>query len=295
MTDRAVATALLAPVLLALAFSYPRLVAAAWHVPRDQDYAGARRALEAQGFAPGKDALAILPPWSLRPLITLGDLDPISGDALAEQPLHRYARLFVLTEPDAADAHRALVAARGPPDHVDRVGRVTVERFDLAEPAVTFDFRARLADAVVHLGGTVCDQPTRGGVSCGGEWWRRVTREWLLVSENADDAVWAHPPPRGQRLEIAWDAVPIGEAMVVRAGFTREGADQARAPVRLAVWVDDVEVGGVVREPAFAFTTTTLDTRAHAGRIGRVRFVIDTDDNHGARFAWDAFAVGAAR
>ncbi|MBI1945912.1 MAG: hypothetical protein HYS27_09460 [Deltaproteobacteria bacterium] len=292
MTDRAVATALLAPLLLALALSWSRLLGAGCHVPHDGDYFEARRVLEAQRFTRGTDALAVLPPWSLRPFTVLGDLEPISGDALADQPLQRYARLFVLVEPDAEDDHDALVARLGAPAAVEQVGRVVVERWDLPPPSVTFDFRARLAEATVTLGRERCDQPVRGGVGCGGDRRLRVTREWLLVSENADDAVWSRPPPRGQTLEIAWDAVPLGEALLVRAGFTRDGADRARAPVRVTVWADDVEVGRVVREPAFAFTTSRLDTHALLGTSARVRFVVDTDDAEGADFAWDAIAVG---
>lgn len=293
MSDRGVALGLFAPVLLALVFSYARLLTAPMHVPRDEDYPAARGVLEAQGYARERDALAILPAWSLRPLTALGDLAPISGDALVEQPLQRYARLFVVLEPDAEDAHDALIARLGEPAFRERVGRVTVERFDLPSPSVRFDFRARLAEARVSIDGKPCTQPAPGGVSCGGEWWRRVTREWLLVSENADDAVWSHPPPRGQRLEIEWPAVPLSDAIVVRAGFTRDGADQAKAPVRLTVWVDEQEVGRVERAPAFAFTTTEIDTRAFAGRDARVRFIVETDDNAGAKIAWDATAVGA--
>lgn len=293
--DRRIAIALLAPVLLALLYSYPKLVAAPRHVPQDEDYVAARGVLDAQGFAPGQDALALLPPWSLRPLTVLGELDPISGDALAEQPLHRYARLFVVVEPDAEAAVEALQARRGPPAFSQEVGRLRVERYDLAAASVRFDFRARLGEAAVTLGGAPCTQAARGGVSCGGEWWRRVTREWLLVSENADDALWAHPPPKGSTLELSWDAVPMGELLVVRAGFTREGADQARAPVRLTIFGDDLELGRVVREPAFAFTTTELDTRALTGRSARVRFVIDSDDNTSARFAFDAYTAGGSR
>lgn len=290
--DRRIAIALLAPVLLALLYSYPKLIAAPLHVPRDEDYLAARALLGAQSFSPRRDALALLPPWSLRPLVALGELEPISSDALAEQPLHRFARLFVVVEPDADAAVAALRARRGPPAFSQEVGRLRVERYDLAAPSVRFDFRARLDEATVTLAGAPCAQPARGGVSCGGEWWRRVTREWLLVSENGDDAIWAHPPPAGGKLEIAWDAVPMGELLVVRAGFTREGADQARAPVRLTIFADDQQIGRVLREPAFAFTTTEIDTRALAGRSARVRIVIDTDDNTGARFAFDAYSAG---
>ncbi len=294
MTDRAVATALVAPLVAALVFSWLRLAGAGCHVPDDGDYADVRRALDVQGFVRGRDALAVLPPWSLRPLTVLGDLDPISGDALADQPLERYARLFVVLEPDGDDAFTAVRRRHGEPAATERHGRVTLARWDLPAPSVRFDFRAQVGVATVTMSGARCERAVRGGVACGGEPWRRVTREWLLVSENADDAVWSHPPPRGEVLELAWDAVPLGDTLVVRAGFTREGADQARAPVRLRVFADDVELGAVVRAPAFAFSVARLDTRAFAGRQARVRFVIDTDDNNGARFAWDALAVGGA-
>ncbi|MCC7073263.1 MAG: hypothetical protein IT383_18230 [Deltaproteobacteria bacterium] len=294
MSDRAAATALIAPLVAALLFSWLRLLGAGCHVPDDADYQAARRVLEGQGFTPTTDALAVLPPWSLRPLTVLGDLDPISGDALAEQPLERYARLFVLLEPDGDDAFAAVCARHGEPVALERAGRVAVARWDLPPPSVRFDFRAHLAEATVTMGDAACEREVRGGHGCGGESWRRVTREWLMVSENADDAVWSHPPPRGETLAIAWDAVPLGDTLVVRAGFTREGADQARAPVRMRVFADDVELGQVTRAPAFAFIVTRLDTRAFVGTQARVRFVIDTEDNDGARFAWDAIAIGGA-
>jgi hypothetical protein len=290
--ERRLGLVLLAPLIAALVFSYVRLIAALDDVPADDDYVQARAILERQGFQRGDDALVILPPWSLRPLTVVGDLDPISGDALAEQPLHRYARLFALVEPGAEPMLASLRARRGAPAAVERAGRVRIERYDLPGPRAGYDFRAKIEDAEVRVDGALCDRRVRGGFACDPrEAWQRVTREWLLVSENADLAVWSHPPSRGKKLQIAWRAVPMGSQIVIRAGHTRDGAARARAPVRLAVWVDGERVDVVVRKPRFSFDTDIIDTHRFAGRIADVTFEIDTDDNSGNQFAWDAYVV----
>lgn len=294
--DRRIGLLLALPVLAAIVFSWTRLVLELGDVPRDEDYVAARRVLLDEGFDGTKDALVLLPPWSLRPLQVMGDLDPISGDDIADKPLHRWARLWAVVEPDAEKEHDPLVARRGHPSWTKPVGRLVVERFDLPAPSVLYDLRAHLADAkvaLVHDGAAEpCTRPVRGGVSCGKEGWQRVTREWLLVSENADDAVWSHPPPAGDRLEIEWTNVPLGHAVVVQAGFTRDGADKARAPVRLRVLVNGELAGTVTRKPAFAFHTDVVDTSRFAGSTGTLTFAVDTDDNSSAHFAWDATVVG---
>lgn len=288
---------LLAPVLAAIAFSWGRIVAELDDVPRDADYPAARTALQDAGFDRARDALVILPPWSLRPLAVLGDLDPISGDGIAAQPLQRYARLWVLVEPDAGRGYDDLRARLGPPALRQEVGRLALERYELPPPSVMVDLRARVEEATIRIvgpeGERPCQVPLRGGVSCGREAGQRVTRQWLLVSENGDDVVWSQPPPRGQRLELEWSEIPIGAAVVIRAGFTREGADRARAPVQLRVLIDGQVVGTVTREPAFDFRTDVIDTARFARRAGAITFAIDTSDNADAQFAWDAMVVGA--
>ena len=120
-----------------------------------------------------------------------------------------------------------------------------------------------------------------------------MTREHLMVTENADVAVYAQPPAAGARLEITWPAVPIGKSVVVTAGFTRDGANNAKAPVRLRVLIDGELAGTVARKPAFLFATDVVDTARFAGRTASVAFVIDSDNNSGAQFAFDAYVVAA--
>ncbi len=288
---------LAAPMAVAIVFSWMRLVAEPFDVPRDEDYVRASALLRAEGFDRTRDVLAILPPWSLRPLTHVADLEPVSGDDIADRPLHRYARLWAIVEADADAEHGALVARRGPPSWSRDVGRVVVQRWDLPAPSATYDLSARLVDARVTSNGTACSAvaaSTHAQPSwrCGDDAWQRVRREWLHVSENADLAVFAHPPAEG-RLELTWSDVPVGTSVVVTAGFTRDGAAAAVAPVRVRVLVDGDLAGTVVRAPAFLFATDVVDTSRWAGRTGAVTIAIDSDSNAGAHFAFDAYVVGA--
>lgn len=313
--DARLAASLLVPLVAATVFSWARLVAELDDVPADADYGAARAILEREGFRRATDALAILPPWSLRPLAVVGDLEPISGDALAAQPLDRFTRLWLLVEPDAEPHHAPLRARFGAPAAQWRAGRVRVERYELPATDVTFDFAARLAEARVALvrgihpaplsmeaasqagaHGDVkpCPPAPGGGFSCGREGWQRVALEWLLVTENAERAVFTHPPERGRRLVITWDNVPLGERLVLRAGFTRDGADRAPASVRVRVLVDAAEVHVAERAPAFLFSTDVVELGARAGTRGSLSLVFETDDPSGAHFAWDAWTARAA-
>jgi hypothetical protein len=292
VNDRRVGVALLAPVLVAIVFSWVRTALDVNRAPDDEDYVVARKILDDNGFDKARDALVILPPWSLRPLTVMGDLDPISGDDIADRPLQRYARLWAIVEADADKEHAPLVARRGAPAFSKKAGKVTVERFDLGGPAVLYDLTAHLDDAKVRVDEIACDAAIKGGFACAGkDAWQRVNRQWLLVTENASFAVWSHPPKAGSKVTIEWRDVPIGSAVVVQAGFTREGADAAKAPVRLKVMVDGEVAGTVVRKPAFRFDVDVVDTKRFAGRTATLSFVEDTDDNASAHYAWDAMVI----
>lgn len=294
------------PLAAGVVFSWLRILAEPFDVPRDDDYVRAAALLQTQGFDKARDALVVLPPWSLRPLTEVGHLEPLSGDAIADRPLHRYARLWALVEPDADKERVALIARRGPPSWSQSVGRVRVERWDLPAPSVTFDLAARLAEASVRIVGDGTGAPTMctatapavptgtSGWRCGDAHWQRVRREWLHVSENADLAVFAHPPDDHARLELSFSDVPIGQSVVVTAGFTRSGADDAKAPVRVRVLVDGDLAGTLTRAPAFLFATDVVDTARFKGRTATLTIAIDSEDNQGAHFAFDAYVVGGS-
>lgn len=295
--DRIWAAGLLAPVVLAGLFSFSRLALEGGDVPDDADYREAAAVVERWGFRAEEDALAVLPPWSLRAHVALKGFEPISGDALASRPLERYARLFVVVEPDAGRYLEPLLERLGAPAATERRGRVDVLRFDLGERRVVYDFAAELGAADIRVmkdGAAVmrCDRPTRRGFACqGGKSWQRVTREHLLVSENSQYAVWAHPPPDGDVLELTWTDVPLSDVLVFSGGHTRSGADDARAPVEVEILVGGQPLTKLSYPPRFSFEATRVSTEAFAGQRRDVTFRVSTANSGKNHWAFDAFTA----
>lgn len=295
--DRIWAVGLLAPVVLAGVFSLVHIALETDDVPRDEDYAAAAGVVEGWGFRAGEDALAVLPPWSLRAHVALKGFEPMSGDALHRRPLERYARLFVVVEPDAERYLEPLLQRLGAPAASERRGRVDVLRFDLGEPRVVYDFAAQLssADVIVTKDGAEvmrCDRPTRGGFACqGGKSWQRVTREHLIVTENSQLAVWAHPPADGEVLELTWHDVPLSDVLVFSGGHTRTGADEARAPVEVSVLVGGEPLADLSYPPRFSFEATRIPTPGYAGQRRDVTFRVSSANNAKAHWAFDAFTA----
>lgn len=295
--DRLWAAGLLLPVVAAGIFSLTRIALESDDVPRDEDYAAAAEVIDGWGFASGEDAVSVLPPWSLRPHKVLKRFAPISGDALANRPLERYARLFVVVEPDAERHLEPLVRRLGAPAASERRGRVEVLRFDLGEKRVVFDFASALREAEIVLRGadgetTACDRPTRGGLACrGGNAWQRVTREHLLVSENSQHVVWAHPPGRGEVLEMTWRDVPLSDVLVFAGGHTRSGADAARANVDVEVMVAGERLAELTYPPRFSFEATRIGTTRFRGQRRDVTFRVSTENHGKNHWAFDAFTA----
>jgi hypothetical protein len=234
---------------------------------------------------------------------------------------NRFARVFIIAEPDAAPwLDRPLVQQAR---RVSQHGVVEVLAIDGA--AATFDARARFDDATVTLhtdsGDGVCTANTPGnrrGRRCSGG--QRVGREWALVTENGADVIVASPPAGGQVLEVAWADVDVADRLVVAAGHARlaaERADPIAGTVTLTVRLDDDVVATIKRQPSFfvephrrankrlfvgehgrvpdderGFRVDTIDTSAHRGRH-RLSFSITTDDGTNNAFAFDAFVPGA--
>jgi hypothetical protein len=288
---------LLAPIALGGIFSLARLTAETFDVPRDEDYAQLTAHL-ADNARDG-DAVVALPAWSLRVHQAAKAHAIISGDDLEWRPLDRWRRLFVVVEPDGEQDHaRFQRDTYLEPRETTSLGRLTVYRYDVEPRAVTLDFARQLSEAKVRIDGknaTPCDRPLKGGWGCKGrKGWQRVSLEPLLVSENGDDAIWAHPPPKGETLVLAWEGVRVGDVVSLRAGFTREGADRARAPVKVEVFVDGERVGAAVRRPPeFRFRTDLFKTTPRDAALVEVR--VSSRDNGAAHFAFDGYISEARK
>jgi hypothetical protein len=268
---RVVVVALAASML----FSLSRLACATTHVPAAADVDAVATLLASDATA--RDAVTLLPPWSMSIWPALSGtphIVRISGDRLDDALLQRHDRVFVVVEPDGEDELAAVIAKWGSPDATTRVGRLDVVRFDIARHhgLALFDFAPE--------------------------------RRWIAATENGTQAVIAPTST-----SFPFSSVPLGSRLQVRFGHTRRGVEHGKADVTLSVFVDDVLVSQVTKRPKFVavnqrrwlarlfardtdvdqgFTTTSIVTEPH---VGSVRFEITTTNADKNEVAFDALAI----
>lgn len=218
--DRALALALSVPLAAALSFSWLRLLTEPFDVVDDVAYDAVFEQIDDEPTT----AIAILPPWSVRPLTRAGrDAGRIINSdgpwlALADA---RYRRVAVVVEPDAQPWLNALP----PPTTKKDIGPLALFTWELHGPA-RYDFRAHVDDAVVSGAG-------------------KVRRAWALVSENGSDVVVVDGA-----CVVSYKDVELGDALVVAAGHARDGVDRG-GPVSVMVKVDGDVVATLARQPSF--------------------------------------------
>lgn len=271
-------------------------------VPRERDYLDVRAAMLRDGFDPETDVVAVLPAWSLRPLVHMRDLPWITGDLLDERPLDRHRRVYVFVEPDGEGAFSEVEARGFPISVVPNEGRLTLARLDVGGPSVSLDFTRDLARAEVRIVDrrgefrATCGEPARNGFRCTGrKAWQRATRDRQLVTENGDDVVWTHPPSPDEVLELRFADVTLGDDVVLRAGHTRTGADKATAPVEVEVLFEGEQIHRATREPRFYFATDRIDTRIKKGARGTLAVRVSTKNDASQHFAIDGYVTTDAR
>ncbi len=299
--DAWVGLAIIAPIVAAALFSLTALLREGDDVPADGEYKAAVPALQAQ-WNEGADVLTILPPWSLRPMVHLRGFTRINADNISRAPLHRARRLIALVEPDAEPWVQALTERFSAPAILWSEGRLRLLAFNVTGPEVATDLRAALPSATVSLktrkADVACNPGRTGMFKCAGrKSWQHVGRRASLVTENGSDVILAHPPPKGEKLRMVWPNVDLGDALVLRAGFTRDGSYKAKAPVSLRVVAvsDDgkeVEVGKTKREVKFDFATDRFPIpKALVGKTRGLAVEISSPNNSSSAFAIDAYTI----
>lgn len=286
---------LIAPAFLGGLFSLVALMASANDVPSDDDYAKMSAYLEKEAKA--GDALAVLPAWSLRAHTAAPQaLDIISGDDLHLRPLGRYKRIFVVIESGGESDFDKVSLNFGNTKSIEVFGALTLARFDHEQKVrLVSDFREGLKSASVFVSGAEpvhCDRKIASGFDCPKRKdWQRVTREHLLVSENSDEMIWAHPPKPGHALEIIYNDIAVGERFVLRTALTRHASTRAHAPVDVEVWQDDVRLTSVSHSRAFGVKSHIF--KADQKQKSQVVFRISSQAHGAAHFAFDAFSTNA--
>lgn len=297
--DGRLALVILTPVLFSAVFSLARFVAEGFDVPREEDYQAAAALLEQQHFSlADKDAVAVLPAWSLRGHVHLRGRAPIPADVVDAHTPGRYRRIYLWVEPDAENELAKWLSVLPPPQLDEMAGRIRVLGFDLGSPLARFDFRERIGEGEVWVldeskGSSVrCDQARVEGWACPGRPpWQRVTREWSLATENGVDALWVHPPKAGETLKLQWSGVPIGARLILQSGHTRKGAEKAKAAVDIEVWVAGEKAASVARSPEFSYRTEIIDTSKWNGGNHDVTFRFSSTNNGSNHFVFDAWTA----
>lgn len=200
------------------------------------------------------DHILLLPAYATRARELLGDLQPVAPKDPLREDFEPHPRVWVLGMFGAAESVRPVLETVGlRPAGGTTVDGVAVARFDNPAPArVRADLSRQLESATVELrlpGGRslACDR-RRSRSGQGGRtvrWecprdseWQYVAAEWHRMGDHLRRCLWAHPPNQGE-LWIHFPRVPLDGQLVGRGGHTLHSSRHARAPVQLAVAVDD--------------------------------------------------------
>lgn len=232
---------------LALVETFGQLVVRA-RVPAPEDWARAA-ALVREGFEPG-DTIVGAPGW-VDPILReqLGDLIPAAHAGRSD--LAPYARVWEIS----SRGRTGPWTPEGDPELAQRVGALTVRRWDLGPSPVLVDLVDQLPRAAVTRGDRTCRwrrQAARGGGLFAGPLWPREAHvcgpeSWLFVGETVIEdldlmprrCVWQHPAGN-EPITTRFTDVELGERIVLHAGLYY---DHERR--RLGVPVDlDVSVNG---------------------------------------------------
>lgn len=286
---------LIAPAFLGGLFSLGALITSANDAPSDDDYKNMRAHLKKEA-QPG-DAFVALPAWSLRAHAAAPErVNIVTGDDLQKRPIGRYKRMFIALESGGEAVFDRVALRFGEAAQVDTFGGIKLARFDHEKKVqLVSDFRERLKESKVFVTGAepvYCNRKIANGFDCEKRKdWQRVTREHLLVSENSDDMIWAHPPKPGHALEVIFDDVPTGERFVLRTALTRHASTRAHAPVDVEVWQDQKMLISLSHPRVFGVQNHIFKATPKAK--SQIVFRISSKAHGAAHFAFDAFSTNA--
>ncbi|MDW8361599.1 MAG: hypothetical protein RMK74_04280 [Myxococcales bacterium] len=278
-------------------------------IPEDRDWDSAGAWLRAR-LGPA-DAVAVAPDW----------IDPhvrrVAGDAMTlrssgRSDLAPFERLFVVS----ARGELPLETPRRDPDEVAAFGRLRVMRWDLGPSPVRFDFVQQIRRARVTWRQQGRERPCSWramGVGLGGGLGtgpatpaERFVCEgappWIWVGATVLEdldlrpryCVWQHPTGP-EPVRVRYDAVPVGERLVLYAGLYYEDERMlAHGPFTVRVLLDGREIGRLEHRDGEGWKRAEMMTRSLERAVadpdarGSFVFEVTAPDPHLRRVCWAA-------
>ena len=266
------------------------------------------------------DAITNAPEW-IDPLVRASAGDLVDERMVGRSDLAAYARLWSISIRGA----RADDAPHEVPIERRAFGQVSVERWDLPPPSVTYDFTDHVASAHAlrrNAGAVIETECQRiasrgaapGGLSagpqsaanhfeCGG-----FSEPWLWVGATVNEDLQLRPrrsiyqhPVEGGTIALVFDDVPLGDAIVLYSGVWWEferTLDGTPITMVIRLGVGDgtwEEIGrGIHRDGDGWSRMEAAIPEARRGGRGSVRFEVSAEVAYHRSYSWQATMRGGA-
>jgi len=236
---------LLGLLILLCLFSLGTQISESYQVPRDDDFLLAKKKLIEMNYEKESDALAILPAWSLRPLQTLGDLDPIGSDFLHLLPQLPYKRLFVLQEADADSPMKQVMKTYGEPVDSWSLGRIQLHHFASNNSSLgTFAENIQKALVTTRKKDSVSDCVWRkSSHQCGtGSKPIYVKSKWMRTTQNGTQLISVTPPRNNEKLTITFPKQKRQPYLIFYGGHTRSTLKKQPKKVSIDIMLNNQKI-----------------------------------------------------
>lgn len=282
---RRISVAVAALVLLLALVEAGNAFVAPSRAPRDRDWRAAAAEVRA-GFRPG-DLVVAAPAWA-DPLLRreLGDLLPVA--IAGRMDAARFGRIWEISQRGAraAETQGARFATSS------RHGALSVTLWEKPAARVTFDFLAEWQKANLSV-----TSPDRGEMPCwlGGARFQcgegtNLGPELLEIDTTLRNGLAVEPHERTTTV-LEYPDVAFGRDLVVAGGLHNVWLRKSgEGKVHMRVLAEGRELGAVEGTKLGGWDLRRFDTSALAGRHGKVRFEITTDQAHARHFGFAAEA-----
>ncbi|MBL91013.1 MAG: hypothetical protein CMH56_04275 [Myxococcales bacterium] len=262
-------------------------------VPQQSSYVAAKSKILEMDYTHGRDALVFLPAWTLRPLQSMGDLEPIGSDMVTLLPPLPYKRLFVVEEPDASSEMKNLETIYGPPSQTWSIDNLNLHLWDLDPQGSFGTLGAHLDAALVQIKSraeTVECPWTIDKHQCDGEPnWQHVQRKWMRTTRNSTEMVWAHPPAKKSALHIQFPQQQKRAFLIIYGGHTRYALKHRAASVKMEVRFNNKKIAALTFGNDFPMALHSVAIPAELAQQGDLTFKISSKSNRKNNFGFDAF------